>query len=296
MSASCQLRRLLIGLVLGPAAVPAQSPSQSRDEMIPRELVLALLNFGPGMGGASEIRVGRLPDDTPADLIPPGLEVLGSTSQFENRLIVLAAPQQPDSAIAHIEAHMLATGWTKAPMPTVRAQRGFVSADFNTSVYEQPDIVCRGESFMTYSAAYRRSGGSIVRLAYNRGQRFSACRSREETTVYRSPFDDAPVPTLRAPLGSVTKEGNNMGSSGPSSISMGTRLGTRLKPAEVMTHYDKQMREQGWTPGSEGSVPFLSARTYRKSDDKSRSWTAILLSMTLADTTEQDVTLRLNRR
>jgi len=56
------------------------------------------------------------------------------------------------------------------------------------------------------------------------------------------------------------------------------------------------MRDQGWTAGTEGNVPFLAARTYVKNDDKARSWTAVLTSLTLPDATEQDVTLRLARR
>jgi hypothetical protein len=285
----------LFSFVMTPAAVWSQATTKPSDDPIPRELALALLNFAPGMAG-TDIRVGRAPDDIPAELVPQGIDVLGSTTQFENSVIVLTAPQQPDSAITRIEAHLLASGWTKPPVPARPLQRGFVAADFPNFAYQQPDMLCRGDAFVTLTGSYRRSGGSVIRLTYNRGQRYSACRAREEVTVYRNPYDEAPVPTLRAPVGSMTKEGNGMSSSGQNSFSMSTRLATRLKPADVVTHYDKQMREQGWTQALEGSVPFLSARTYRKNDDKARTWTAVLVSMFSADSTEQDVMVRLARR
>jgi hypothetical protein len=288
--------RLFLGLALVPAVSLAQPPSQPSNEAIPRELVLALLNFGPGMGGASDILVGKLGPDIPPELVPPGMEVLGSTTQFDNALIVLAAPQQPDSATSRVEAHLLGSGWTRPPIPQGRPQRGFMPADFSSGPYLPPDMLCRAETFITYTGTYRRNGGSVIRMAYNRGQRFSACRSREEMPAYRNPFEEAPVPVLRAPIGSMTKEGNSMSGSGQNAVSMSTRLGTRLKPAEVIMHYDKQMREQGWTAGSEGSVPFFSARMYRKNDEKSRPWTALLVSMVGADSTDQDVSLRLTRR
>ena len=296
MRTSTRFSSLLLGFLLAPTVAVAQAANQQGEEMIPRELVLALLNFGPGMGGASEIRVGRLADDVPAELVPPDMRVLGSTKQFDNALIVLVAEQPPDSAIGLVEAHLLAGGWTKPQAPQYRPQRGFVSADFGVTSYQPPDMVCRGDTFATYTGTYRRSGGSLIRLSYNRGQRYSACRTREEAMVARNPYEEAPVPILRAPLGSVTKEGNNMGMSSPNTLTLGTRLGTRLKPGEVVGHYDKQLREQGWTQSAEGAVPFFAARTYRKNDDKSRTWNAVLVSMFGADSTEQEVTLRLARR
>ena len=284
----------LFTFAMAPAAMSSQTTTKPSDDPIPRELALALLNFAPGMAG-NDIRVGRAPDDIPVELVPQGIDVLGSTTQFENSVIVLTAPQQPDSAISRIEAHLLASGWTKPPAPTRPVQRGFVAADFPNFGYQQTDMLCRGDAFVRLTGSYRRSGGSVIRLTYNRGQRFSACRTREEVAVYRNPYDEAPVPTLRAPVGSMAKAGNSMSSSGET-LSMSTRLATRLKPADVVSHYDKQMREQGWAQSLEGSVPFLSARTYRKNDDKARTWTAVLVSMFSADSTEQDVMIRLARR
>jgi hypothetical protein len=291
-----RLVRLVPALLLVPAMAAAQPPSQGSEDMIPRELVLALLNFGPGMGGASEIRVGRLADGIPPELVPPGLQVLGSTTQFENAVVVLAAPQQPDSAISSLEAHLLGNGWTKPPTPQIRAQRGFVAAEFAFGGYQAPDMVCRGDAFLTYSGSYRRTGGSVIRLSLNRGQRYSACRLREEATAYRGAIEEAPVPTLRAPMGSVTKDGGGISGSGQDLVTMSTRLGARLKPAEVVAHYDKQMRDQGWTVGPEASAALFSARTYTKSDDKARTWSAVLLAMTLADSADHDVLLRLRRK
>ena len=78
-------------------------------------------------------------------------------------------------------------------------------------------------------------------------------------------------------------------------FSLSTRLSTRLKPGEVVAHYDKQMREQGWTSVGDGSIEFLAAHTYRKNDDQGRTWTGMLFSVTAADSSQQDVTLKLSR-
>ena len=112
----------LVAVMLAPAGSLAQSSARppESEEAIPRELVLALLNITPGPGGA-EIRVGKAPEDVPPELIPPGLQILGSTTYFENVVIVLVATQQPDSAISAFEAHLLKAGWTKPPIPTPSA-------------------------------------------------------------------------------------------------------------------------------------------------------------------------------
>jgi hypothetical protein len=291
----------LVMVMLAPAASlaqPASRPAES-EEPIPRELALALLNMSPGPAG-TDIRVGKAPEDVPPELIPPGLQILGSTTQFENAVIVLVAPQQPDSAIAALEAHLLKAGWTKPPMPTPRAQRGFISADAGQFSYSPSDMVCRGDEFVMLSGSYRRAGGSVVKVAYNRGRQYSACKQREQAQmqVARNPYDEAPVPLLRAPQGSMqTPEGGGgMSSIGSNGITLSTRFRTRLKPAEVAAHYDKQMRDQGWTPISDGAVEMIAARSYKKTDDKDATWTAVLVSMTTPETSDQNVSLRLDRK
>ena len=91
--------------------------------------------------------------------------------------------------------------------------------------------------------------------------------------------------------------GRSSGSSGSNDrITVSTRLSTRLSPGEVIAHYDTQMRAAGWTPADSGALDFLAARTYQKTDDKTRSWAAALYSMKLADGRDQDVALTLRRR
>ena len=286
----------VIILSVTPAITVAQSAAKPLEsqEPIPRELVLALLNLGPGIGGA-DIRVGKAPDDVPSDLLPPGLEILGSTTQFESSVIVLAAREQPDSAVSRYEAHLLGVGWTKPPAPQARPMRGFVSADVGQVTYDRPDVACRGEEFVTYSGTYRRNGGSLVKVTYSRGNRYSMCKARQDVTTYKSPYDEAPVPLLRAPVGSITTDGGNMSASSNNSFSLSTRLTTRLTPGELVDHYDKQMREQGWASVGDGSLKILAARTYRKNDDQGRPWTGTLFSIAIPDSSQQDVTLKVTR-
>jgi hypothetical protein len=291
-------RSVAVTLFTAPMVAGAQAGSKPADllDPIPRELAIALLSISPG-AGPNDIRVGKAPDDIPPELVPPGLQVLGSMTQFENSVIVFAAPQSPDSAIALFEANLLGVGWTKPPIPQNRPRNGFVPAnDFFSGAFDRPDMLCHGEAFASFSSAYRRSGGSVVKVSYNRGARYSACKTPAEANAYRSPFDDAPVPLLRAPDGSMSNGGGSSMGGNNNQITISTRLSTRLKPAEVIAHYDKQMIGAGWTSLTDGAADNVAVHNYRKKDEKDRTWTATLLSMLVPDAMDQDVSLRLTRR
>jgi hypothetical protein len=291
-------RSLAITLFASPvlaSAQPGPKPADPQD-MIPRELAIALLSYSPGMA-PNDIRVGKAPDDIPPELVPPGLQLLGSMTQFENSVIVLAAPQPPDSAIALIETGLLGSGWTSPPIPQVRPRSGFVPANDPSSTYDRPQMVCHGDAFASLTGTYRRSGGSIVKISYNRGARFSACKTQPDGNAYRSSMDDAPIPTLRAPEGSMTLGGGSgMSVGGSGNVTNSTQLSTKLKPAEVVAHYDKQMIAAGWTSLSEGAADNVAVHNYRKKDEKERVWTAVLFSVLGPDEKAQDVSLRLSRR
>jgi hypothetical protein len=275
----------------------AQPPAKPPDsqEPIPRELALVLLNLGPGIGGA-EILVGKAPDDIPRDLLPSGLQILGSTTQFETSVIILVAQEPPDSAVARYDAYLHSAGWTNPPVPQAARARGFVAAEFGQVTYDRPNAACRGEQFVTYSGSYRRNGGSFVRVTLNRDNRSSMCKARQDVTTYRSPYDEAPVPLLVAPFGSMTTQGGGMSASGNDSFSFSTRLSTRLSPGELVDHYNKQLRDQGWTSVTNGSIQFMAARTYRRNDDQGRAWIGTLMSIALPDSSQQqDVSFKLTR-
>ncbi len=286
----------VIMLSVTPAVAMAQSAAKPPDAQgsIPRELVLALLDLGPSMG-TTDIWVGKAPDFVPSDLLPPGLEILGATLQYESSVIVLATRDQPDSAVSRYEAHLLRAGWIKPRAPQGPPVRGFVSADAGQATSDQPNVACRGEEFVMYNATYRRNGGSLMKVTYSRVNRNSMCEARQDVTTYRSPYDAAPVPVLRAPFGAVTTDDNGMSAFGDNSFLLSARLGTRLTPDELVEHYDKQMRSQGWTSVESGSLKFLAARTYRTKDDQGRAWLATLFAVATPDSSRQDVTLRISQ-
>jgi hypothetical protein len=289
------IRRSLTLLAVPVVAVAQVAPkSTDAPELIPRELVVALLSYSPGMA-PSDIRVGKAPDDIPPELVPPGLQVLGSMTQFENSVIVFAAPQPPDSAIALIEAGLLGSGWTKPPLPQSRPRSGFVPANDLSGGFERPDFVCHGDAFAQLTGSYRRSGGSIVKISYNRGARYSACKVPTDVAGYRNPMDDVPIPTLRAPEGSITTNGGTGMSGGMNSWTISTQLSTKLKSSDVVAHYDKQMIAAGWTSLTVGAADNVAVHNYRKKDEKGRTWTATLLAVAVPESTDQDVSLRLSQ-
>ena len=289
----------LAGFSALPTEVGAQVPP-ARDgppELIPRDLVVALLTFGSGAGG-SDLKVGKVPDDTPPEFVLPGAEVLGSMTQYENLVVVLGVRETPDSAVGVMQTRLLASGWTRPPMPSRQpALRGFVAADVAVGfgMGDMPNVLCRGDESVTLSSMYRSSGGSLLKVAFNRGARYSLCRQREGAMVHRSPLDEAPIPVLRAPPGSMMTSGNGTSASSDQ-VTMSTRLSTRLSPGDVIAHYDTQMRAAGWAPIGNGALEFLAARTYRKTDDKAQSWSAVLYSIKSPNARDQDVALTLSRR
>ena len=288
------LTRVALTLALVPSVALAQrSPAGSDSQApVPRELAIALMSFGPGMS-PNNLLIGKAPEDIPPELIPPGTEILGSVTQFEQRIVVLGVKESPDSAISAMQTKLLATGWKEPPRAPSMNRGGFVGADAFSSMGARPDVVCRGDEVVVLSSTYRRSGGSILKLSYSKGQRYNSCTIRQDS--YRSPYDDAPVPTLRAPIGSISK-GNGMGGGSEGEVQLTTKLGTTLKPAEIVAHYDKQMTAAGWASRSEGAADIVAVHTYRKADDKGRQWTASLVAQTVPDGMDTDVSLRLYRR
>ena len=154
------------------------------------------------MMGAGDILIGKAPEDIPAELIAPGVQVLGSMTQFDNVVIVVAAPQSPDSAISLYEARLIAAGWTKPPTPGPAYARLRPGRRGEQRPYGGQDLVCRGDAFVMFTGSYRMStgAGSLLKVSYNRGSRYSMCKNRQDVTPYRSPYDEAPIPILRAPL------------------------------------------------------------------------------------------------
>ena len=286
--------RVVLTLALVPTLTLAQRPSSVTEsqDAIPRELALALLSFGPGVA-PNNLVVGKAPEDVPPELLPPGAEIIGSLTLFEQKIIVLGVKESPDSSIGSMQARLVDAGWKEPPPAPDMNRAGFVPADAFASAGPRPNVVCRDNEVVTLTATYRRTGGSVLKVSYSKGQRYNACNVRREP--YRSPYEGAPVPTLRAPAGSMS-QGNGMGSSSEGDLQLTTKLATRLKPAEVVAHYDKQLIAAGWTSLTEGSADIVAVHTYRKSDDTGRVWTATLVSQTIPDAPEQAVSLRLNRK
>jgi hypothetical protein len=292
---STRARTLTIALALaGALARPLLAQTGAQDP-VPRELVVALLDYGPGAQNL-DLRVGRAPDGLPAELIPAGARIVGSVNRFEGTLTVVVVPTHPDSALIGLGNRLVGAGWQR-PQPFMPRPAGtgggFVVGASGSGSPDFPDMYCRGRDYAALFASYRRAGETLVKINYTPNAMSSPCRRDETGRVYRGMMDDAPVPTLYAPDGARSTGGGR--SSGSDGVHLTTHLITSLDATKLAAHYGTQMIAAGWTLVNEGAGDWFAARLFRK-EDKGVAWYGGLIVTARPDGYDRDVVLQLTRK
>lgn len=254
---------LIVLLVVVGSAVFARRPLAAQEtgpktqEMIPREVVLALIPAAASNGG--DILVGTMPADLAKDFpVPAGARVIGSLITLSYAQVVIAVPGSPDSALAYARRTLVAHGWLPRE-PAIPRQGGLQYGPLMapTSTYCRlgqgpPDGISTTTSFYGPSTTMLRitrtqnpmcdesqgmasmgSSGALVAMSSSQAAR------------YQGPFSN--LPPLFAPGDQRTVfMGCRAAASSGQRTTQNQQLRLSLSPTEILAHYSRQLDSAGW--------------------------------------------------
>jgi hypothetical protein len=237
------------------------SPAGAQQDLIPKELALALIPVGASEGG--EIIVGKLaPDLAGAFTLPPGGRVLGSFVSLGYGQAVIAFPGSADSANAFVRRALTEHGWV-ARSPRVMRMGGLQYGP-RVSV---PTVFCKAgqpEELRIATQFYGRE--ALVRLT--RSGSVGTCdqpvpgvsATRAERAVFMSMSGSPYVPPFASlpPLWSPGDPSSSIRTCRPANSYNGGMqsqeqpVRTELSPDEILAYYGKQLDSAGWRSDSQG--------------------------------------------
>jgi hypothetical protein len=240
--------------------------------------------------GVPTYLVGEVPGAVPgADAFAAEGRVIGSVAWRDRSALAIAVARGVEDARERFEALAQEAGWTLRPAGPER--RGFVparSADPN-----------RGFCFPADDAglqirAYPNSdgGGSYVVAEYSpaRGGRF--CARPPEPGPRVGGFHEL-APTLRPPDGLHVMDSGM--SSSDNEASTRAALFGEAAPAELVAHFERQLREQGWAVGDRFAGEETAVLSAEKRGEGGTPLALTVLIRRLADD-EHSLSMHISRR
>jgi hypothetical protein len=250
-------------------------------ELVPRELVAALLSGPYGPGPAGEIFVGRIPDEMSFEVPEPvNARIVGALAQRSSGTLVFAVRERPLDAMKSYRELLRRTGWDDRGR-----ERG---SGFHPSEVVRPGTFCQGDDrSITTMAAEREDGETYLRVLYSETGRRSMCNdARNDDMAWRR----GPMPSLYPPKDAQVLDGNVGG--GRNYTQASARLKTELRPAQLIAHYAAQLRADGWAPRSEPSGTDVVGQTWRIEDRRGSPWIGALVAITVPDSPDRELIFR----
>ncbi|MGH7448798.1 MAG: hypothetical protein ACRELT_14605 [Longimicrobiales bacterium] len=195
-----------------------------------------------------ELLIGRMPDDVPgAAALAAGARVVGSVVYRDQSRTALAVPEHVAAAREEFDARLRTAGWTERE-GAGRQERGFLPA----YAEDRFRLFCWPATEAQLSMTVQRApaGGSYVVFHYNAPRRNGFCSTSTppREMAMRGGIHEL-MPTLRLPDGASLVQSRGSSSSGGGG-EVETRMGvtTQLSPAQLIAHFEPQLREHGWSP------------------------------------------------
>jgi hypothetical protein len=246
-------------ILAGTTSLQAQSAGASQQETVTREFAQVLLTHRTGA-----LRIGRMPENLPtADQLTAGARVIGSVIYPDRSESAIAVRQPVTEARQPFEMRLRAAGWIERPPQDGLMERGFlpaVTAD-PTRGFCWPQT----DAQLGLNVRGAPDGGSYIVLNYyvpGQGRRCAAPPASQSVyTGMRSM-----MPALRPPDGAEVTGGGG-GSGSGDDYQVRSTVTASHTPAQIIRHFQPQLREQGWNVAEQLSGKELAIVFARKRRD-----------------------------
>ena len=263
--------------------------AQAPPEMVSIEFV-RMLTLTPVMGGIPEVAVGRLPDRLASDLAPgPDTRIIGS--MISPRFSVSALVMQGRSADVQerLVARFVEKGWKRLATAPAQPRGGFETEPRRE---RGPLTLCSADDHnVQLNVSSYRGDSAAVRLFLGRGGYGASCVDAELASS-TPPSEQAPLPALHAPAGTVHRGGGASINSREGSAD--GRLRTDMEPAALLDHYATQMTAAGWQAGARTTSAEVALQVFRKTGDSRGNWQGVLYVIAVPNG-ERELYLRMTR-
>jgi hypothetical protein len=258
----------IISLLLALAVIPGMvAASQvSKTPVLPSELVERLLGLH---GVETELVVGAIPDRLKGVVpIPAGATIDATMRRPGHHSILFTMAGSPAAANDTLVKELVRNGWARNSELGARVDGGFVNRPQNMADF------CREGRRLNFHLRRGPNGKvlgtvNLIDLPMNRD-----CSGAAER-----PWGNIELPALHPP--SKVRLLGTSGGGGTDYRNSTIDLETELSLADLVSDFDTQILEQGWTRSSNLDAPGAVLSVYRRTDDAGNEGIAILSGVSM---------------
>lgn len=202
----------------------------------------------------------ELPTEAASLAVFPQFELVGSMTAGSDTKIVYKTSQEPGAALVSSIALLEGAGWKDRG-----SEYGFVRGFQSASAPQLAHLCHRPEAQSLEILTKERSGHTLLLFSLRQEQDWRTCRG---SMARLSPSLQDYLPNLQAPDDAEVHESGSSG--GGDEYSADAVVSTALSRADLLQHFDEQIRTQGWVADSDwsGSTTVGTVWTRRGSKDQ----------------------------
>ena len=280
-------------LMANTGSVAAQARQTTGPDLLPRELVEALMRAGVSTyaGDGSEFVVGRVPTSlAPFLYLPRNATVVGGFENTNNTVAIFNVRMTREELRAAYARELPKLGWTPATGRSGWAGWGFMPAPGTGPTGSGLEYCHIGQALQINPTETPSGGGlSVTAVVRNYG---GACGGRTPVFVNNSGLVDVPV-LVNPPDASM----NQTDCFQPQILAVASRgsserLKTSIPADKLLDHFARQLADSGWSPA--GSQAVSLRRTWTRADTGStmRELTLTIMPSTVSGCHEVSMQVR----
>lgn len=280
-------------LMAGTSAVAAQLPQTAGPDLLPRELVEALMRAGVSTyaGDGSEFVVGRVPTSlAPFFYVPRNATVLGGLENTSNTVAIFKVNITREELRATYARELPKLGWTPATGRSGYAGWGFMPAPGTGPSGSGLEYCHIGQALQINPTDTPSGGGlSVTAVVRNYG---GSCGGRAPVFVNNSGLVDLPI--LLNPPDAGMNQIDCLQPQVPGVAGRGTseRLKTSIPADKLLDHFARQLTDSGWSPAGSPAASIRRTWTHADTGSTIRELTLTITPSTVSGCQEVSMQVR----